>query len=62
VEIVRNEQAQGFARAANRGLAAARGGLLLLLNSDTELQADSFATWWTRSRRTRASVPPVPRS
>jgi GT2 family glycosyltransferase len=42
VEIVRNEQAQGFARAANRGLAAARGGLLLLLNSDTELQADSF--------------------
>jgi GT2 family glycosyltransferase len=37
VEVLRNEEAQGFSRAANRGLAAARGRLLLLLNSDTEL-------------------------
>ncbi|MET0553635.1 MAG: glycosyltransferase [Vicinamibacteria bacterium] len=39
VEVLRNERAQGFSRAANRGLAAARGRLLLLLNSDTELDA-----------------------
>jgi GT2 family glycosyltransferase len=37
IEILRNEEAQGFSRAANRGLAAAHGRLLLLLNSDTEL-------------------------
>jgi GT2 family glycosyltransferase len=48
-EILRNEEAQGFSRAANRGLAAARGRILLLLNSDTELDAsvhhalDAFA-------------------
>ena len=39
VEILRNEEAQGFSRAANRGLGAARGRLLLLLNSDTEVDA-----------------------
>lgn len=39
VEVLRNEEAQGFSRAANRGLAAARGRLLLLLNSDTEVDA-----------------------
>jgi N-acetylglucosaminyl-diphospho-decaprenol L-rhamnosyltransferase len=39
VEVLRNEEAQGFSRAANRGLSAARGRLLLLLNSDTELDA-----------------------
>lgn len=39
VDVLRNEAAQGFSRAANRGLAAARGRLLLLLNSDTELDA-----------------------
>ncbi|HET8645245.1 MAG TPA: glycosyltransferase, partial [Vicinamibacteria bacterium] len=42
LEVLRNEEAQGFARAANRGLAAARGRLLLLLNSDTELHGDAF--------------------
>jgi GT2 family glycosyltransferase len=39
VEVVRNEEAQGFSRAANRGLFAAHGRLVLLLNSDTELDA-----------------------
>jgi N-acetylglucosaminyl-diphospho-decaprenol L-rhamnosyltransferase len=39
VRILRNEEAQGFSRAANRGLSAARGRLLLLLNSDTEIDA-----------------------
>lgn len=43
VEVLRNETAQGFSRAANRGLAAARGRLLLLLNSDTELDASIAA-------------------
>lgn len=36
VKILRNDPAQGFTRAANRGLQAARGEILLLLNSDTE--------------------------
>lgn len=39
VEVLRNEEALGFSRAANRGLGAARGRLLLLLNSDTEVDA-----------------------
>ena len=38
VRILRNEQAQGFTRSANRGLAEARGEILLLLNSDTEVE------------------------
>ena len=33
----------GFTRAANRGLAAAGGELLLLLNSDTEVEAEGLA-------------------
>jgi GT2 family glycosyltransferase len=37
VRLVVNEEAQGFSRAANRGLAAARGEVLFLLNSDTEV-------------------------
>lgn len=36
VKILRNDPAQGFTRSANRGLAEARGDILLLLNSDTE--------------------------
>jgi len=44
VRIVRNVPALGFTRAANRGLAAARGDLLLLLNSDTEVAPGTFAT------------------
>ena len=34
---IRHERPRGFAAAANAGLAAASGDLLLLLNSDTEL-------------------------
>jgi len=47
VRILRNELAQGFTAAANRGLRAARGDLILLLNSDTELDAGAL----TRLRR-----------
>ncbi|MFL6290894.1 MAG: glycosyltransferase family 2 protein [Thermoanaerobaculia bacterium] len=38
VQVFRNESPEGFTRAANRGLRAARGGVLLLLNSDTEVE------------------------
>jgi GT2 family glycosyltransferase len=38
VRILRNEAPEGFTRAANRGLQAARGDVLLLLNSDTEVE------------------------
>lgn len=38
VQVLRNESAEGFTRAANRGLQAARGDVLLLLNSDTEVE------------------------
>jgi len=37
VRLLRNEAGRGFAHTANRGMARARGELLLLLNSDTEL-------------------------
>lgn len=37
VRLLVNEEPQGFSRAANRGLAAARGAILFLLNSDTEV-------------------------
>lgn len=37
VEVLRLSPAGGFTRAANRGLARARGEILLLLNSDTEV-------------------------
>jgi N-acetylglucosaminyl-diphospho-decaprenol L-rhamnosyltransferase len=40
VRLVRLERQAGFTRAANRGLAAAVGGILLLLNSDTEVGGD----------------------
>lgn len=36
VRVLRNETAAGFTATANRGMAAAEGELLLLLNSDTE--------------------------
>lgn len=35
--ILRNSTAQGFTRAANRGISASDGDLILLLNSDTEV-------------------------
>lgn len=37
VILLRNDEPAGFSRAVNRGLAATRGGVLLLLNSDTEV-------------------------
>ncbi|MCB9915501.1 MAG: glycosyltransferase [Planctomycetes bacterium] len=41
--LLAQDENRGFARAANAGLAAARGELLLLLNSDTELDAAGLA-------------------
>ncbi|HEX7183752.1 MAG TPA: glycosyltransferase family 2 protein [Thermoanaerobaculia bacterium] len=38
VRVLRNEEPAGFTRAANQGLETARGILLLLLNSDTEVE------------------------
>lgn len=38
VRILRRESPEGFTRAANRGLQAAAGDVLLLLNSDTEVE------------------------
>lgn len=40
--LLRNEENRGFAASANRGLAAASAELLLLLNSDTEVEADAL--------------------
>lgn len=40
VRLLRSERRLGFTRAANRGLHAAAGDVLLLLNSDTEVAAD----------------------
>lgn len=40
--VLRHGNAQGFTAAANAGLAAARGDLLLLLNSDTEVAPDAL--------------------
>jgi GT2 family glycosyltransferase len=37
IELIRNEQAVGYTRAANCGLAASRGEFVILLNSDTEV-------------------------
>ncbi len=51
LRLLRLQEARGFTAAANAGMALARGGLLLLLNSDTEVAAealgallDAFAT------------------
>ena len=43
VTVLVNERRAGFTRSANRGLAAAAGALLLLLNSDTEVAGESLA-------------------
>ncbi len=43
VRVLRNEAPTGFARAVNRGAAETTGQLLVLLNSDTELEAGSLA-------------------
>lgn len=41
--LIVNDECGGFSRAANRGLDAATGAVLLLLNSDTEVTAPSVA-------------------
>jgi GT2 family glycosyltransferase len=41
--VLRHEEARRFTRSANDGLARARGGLLLLLNSDTEVSPGGLA-------------------
>jgi N-acetylglucosaminyl-diphospho-decaprenol L-rhamnosyltransferase len=43
VAVLRNEEAARFTRSANRGLAGAGGEILLLLNSDTEVEAGGLA-------------------
>ena len=43
LRLLRLAEPTGFTRAANRGLAAAEGDLLLLLNSDTEVTAEGLA-------------------
>ncbi|HSS77838.1 MAG TPA: glycosyltransferase family 2 protein [Thermoanaerobaculia bacterium] len=42
-KVLRHETAERFTRAANEGLAQATGEILLLLNSDTEVEAGSLA-------------------
>lgn len=43
VRVLRNEQPSGYAGAVNRGVAATRGDLVVLLNSDTEVEPVSLA-------------------
>src|SRR3954454_15368872 len=43
VHVVRLESNRGFARAANRGVAAAQGRIILLLNSDAIVDPDALA-------------------
>jgi GT2 family glycosyltransferase len=43
VRVVRLDRRHGFTRAANRGIAAAAGEIVLLLNSDTEVDAAGIA-------------------
>jgi len=57
VQLLRNETAQGFSLAANRGLAGARAPLLWLLNSDTELEPGAIAS--VRAAFAVASAPDI---
>jgi GT2 family glycosyltransferase len=43
VRVLRNDEPAGYARAVNRGVAETTGELLVLLNSDTELEPGSLA-------------------
>jgi GT2 family glycosyltransferase len=43
VHVVRLESNRGYAPAANRGVAAAHGGIILLLNSDAIVDTDAIA-------------------
>jgi|SRR5271165_1571677 len=42
VRLIRNSYNAGFAKACNQGIAVAKGRYILLLNSDVEVQADTF--------------------
>jgi GT2 family glycosyltransferase len=44
VRVVRNERPTGFSRAVNRGVAEATGDVLVLLNSDTEVEVGALAS------------------
>jgi hypothetical protein len=50
VRIVRLESNLGFAPAANRGVTAARGHIILLLNSDAIVDADALRAFLTAFR------------
>ena len=42
VKLLRNEANEGFARGCNQGMRVARGGCVLLLNTDTEVAPDAI--------------------
>ena len=44
VHLIANEQNLGYARSCNRGIAAARGRFIHLLNNDTQLQPETLDT------------------
>jgi GT2 family glycosyltransferase len=51
VQVLRSAEARGFTGSANAGLAAARGELLLLLNSDTEVEAATLPRLYSAFER-----------
>ena len=61
VRLLRLEANRGFAVAANRGMAEARGELLLLLNSDTELDAAALGAMTAHLEADPACPGVVPR-
>jgi GT2 family glycosyltransferase len=44
VRLIENTENVGFARGCNQGMAVARGGLILLLNTDTYVEDDAVGT------------------
>ncbi|HJZ92040.1 MAG TPA: glycosyltransferase family 2 protein [Gemmataceae bacterium] len=60
LEVIRHERSRGFAAAANRGVAAATGTVIELLNDDTQVTArwaDAALRWFADP--TVASVAPL---